>query len=309
MVHSSITVLEQVQIVSPLGMRFWDDVSGRYITNDLQVIASPQNKPWQSTIAITNRSGVYIFPKISGLEQPADDQSEATFWDDPSFKRSYLIKVEDGLQRFHPYSFSVELPQKGLLGIQDVHFPLSSPPPFSPLEPSAQFLPLFSNATRKIPSGMAVIRADLRNPNNSEPVPWAVLQVEVVDQNIRGIGVSNIKGSAIITFPYPDRPEASFNDLTSPLSPIDTNQTSLFEQSWELSLSVGWNPSFQGDFVPTMPDLSYLLQALEMHPARLWSNHEQQIELVNPTLKYGEELILRSNDQGNNQLPVLYLTQ
>jgi len=73
--------LELITIVSPLGIRFRDALTGTFVDGGLSVVAYPENDPLNQVFPIVNRKGVFVFRDLPGLNEivrqtPAPEPSE-----------------------------------------------------------------------------------------------------------------------------------------------------------------------------------------------------------------------------------------
>lgn len=106
--------LEQVSIIAPLGIRFWDPAFDVSVDDDLTVIAYPDGARRPATNAYRTPDGIYAFHGLPGLhnvEYPAGDS------DGPGslpVASRFLIEVSDRAARFLPVSFFVDAPSKGI---------------------------------------------------------------------------------------------------------------------------------------------------------------------------------------------------
>jgi hypothetical protein len=171
-----LPVIERLTIVTPLGLRFWDDVSGRVIGDGLIVTAYPETQPYRRVQAISNPSGIYSLHHLPGLREVENGAGDAAFWDTHPPRSPFIVEVVDSEWRFQPFLLSLALPVRGVFTGQT--FMAGSPP-------GPTFgIPLFSTASRSVPASVAVIRADLWDPQagpnlQGGPAAWALLEAQV----------------------------------------------------------------------------------------------------------------------------------
>jgi hypothetical protein len=139
---------------------------------------------------------------------------------------------------------------------------------------------------------MAVLRAELWDPwagkyHQGGPAAWAMVEAELPDQaTVRGI--SDEKGRVVLIFPYPNPIPDAFGS-TQPLT----------ERSWTISLRAAYEPLIP---VPPFRDLSEILTQM---PATLWADSEMTSPLTDVSLRFGQELFVKSQDYTT---PVLLIT-
>jgi hypothetical protein len=285
----NIDVLERLTLVAPLGVRFWDFVSGRAVSEGLTVRAHPQGNPSRLTSAFANRSGVHVLQHVLGLQEIERGTGDEDFWENlPPGQRLFVIEVTDNEGRFQPFAFTVNLPVRGLFAWEDR-------PIGSPLAPATQAVPLFSAPTRSPPGGMAVIRAELRDIQANAPASWALLEARMEGQRpVRGL--ADQQGRIVLIFPYPEPLHAS---MTSPLgSPPGGGRQSLLKQSWLIHFQAFYSPDKAS---PRIPELGHVLHQA---PAAILFSLSPLTSLTEVSLQFGRELILRSQSQS-----VLFLMQ
>lgn len=281
-------VLERFARVAPLGLRFHDAATGENVGGGLNVTVYPANNSARRVEALVNRSGTYVLhhaPNLRAFEHGAGDDE---FWQNLPTPQTFVVEVVDQERRFQPFLFELELPApRGLFNWLP---PFESSPPTS-----AKSVPLYSAPARALRSGMAVVRADLWNAQVDAPAAWAVVEARL-DGQLHARGLSDERGSIALIFPYPKPTDAP---LASPIaSPPVNKNVPLLEQTWELTLNAGYAPPDDDSATrpAPLPDLRAALDQLNAPPARLWADFAGQEELAGVTLKYGQELILKSQD-------------
>jgi hypothetical protein len=274
--------METFSRVAPLGVRFWDIVSRRIVDTGLTVIAYPQGQATQRTSLFPNRSGVYVLHHASGFRDFEHGGGDAAFWRNAPSPRPFIVEVSDQETRFQPFSFTVDVPRRGLLTATETTS--SSPPSSPPLG-----IPLYSSVARAVPAGMAVVRAELWDAMADKPAAWALLEVRITGQE-PARGLADDKGRIVVMFPYPEPVPGTFG---SPLgSPPGGGQRSVFAQAWPLQLQAFYSPQA---VVPVLPQLE---RVHAQAPATLLSATSPLLPLPSvPSLRFGQELIVKSEPQ------------
>ena len=170
-----------------------------------------------------------------------------------------------------------ELPVKGLLAWTSES--TDSPPKALP------FIPLYSTPTRSIPSGMAVLRADLKDWVTNKPAAWAVLEARLEGQPPMQ-GISGKDGCVALVFPYP---EPVSGPLGSPPGfPPSGERKPLLEQKWAVMLQAWYSAS------PSTPDYMDLSTVFTQQPATLLATVSPETTLNSATLEFGKDLIVKT---------------
>jgi hypothetical protein len=290
MVSKPGQVLERLTLVAPLGLRFHDAATGENVGGGLSVTVYPSNNSARRVEAFVNRSGTYVLHHAPGLQRAFEHGAgDEEFWLNLPPSQTFVVEVVDQGRRFQPFQFEVELPApRGLYNWLS---------PFEPSPPEgARSIPLYSAPARALNAGMAVVRADLWNAHTNAPARWAVLEARL-DGQLHARGMSDERGSVALIFPYP---KPTDSPLASPVaSPPVNKNVPLLEQTWELTLNAGYAPPPEDDAATNpapLPDLRATLDQLNAPPATLWADFANLEELAGVTLKYGQELILKSQD-------------
>lgn len=266
-------LLERVTRVAPLGIRFWDEVSGAFIRDGLNVNAYPAANPALNTPAIVTPSGVYAFIHLPGLREFEIGRGDQEVWS----KYSFIVQVKDAQNRFQAFQFTAHVPACGVYAFE------CASPPFSPPSSAQANVPLFSSPARLAPGAMAVLRADLWDAVAGVPAAYAMAEVEF-DGKTLARGFADRQGRVAIIFAYPEPPGFT---LASPLS----GQHTLSKQTWTIQLRAFYSPIVP---VPTLPDLCAVLNQNE---TSLFENVSPLTDLFETTLEFGNELILKSQSQ------------
>lgn len=295
MSFAPLAVIERVTRVAPLGVRFWDAVTRRYVA-DLVVTAVSQERPGRVLRLSAGPSGVYALQGVPGLRDFEFGEGDETFWSQMPPPVPYVLAVSDSQRRFLPFSVEVDVPTQGV-------FRWACGPQASPPEPGSSDMLLFSAAGRRAPEGMAAIYAELFDPLADQPAAWAVLEVAYQGE-VLGRGLADANGRVLVLVPYP--PPVDF----LPLSPISTGAAP-WQQEWTLGLRVAYEPgAFAGigglgspPGSPSageagVPDLCAALSQLDAMPARVWRDAARTALLTEAMLTFGKDLVLRSWDAG-----------
>ena len=282
--------------MAPLGVRFFDPVIGKHVS-DLVVSARPTAHPRARALAMSpNRSGVFVLYSTPGLADFLSGSGDTAFWAAMPTPVHYTLIVADPQQRYLPFSFRVDVPTRGLYTWS---CPLRSP---IEADPTAG-VPLFSTPQRPPPEGMAVLRADLYDPVADRPAAWAVVEVHYEDRML-GRGIADARGQVAVFFPNP--PPLDFLPSSPPAAPLAPGTLSppaagsLWEQAWTVNIRVGWVPPRapsppDAQVQPAeAPDLCASLSQLEEPPAFVWADAAQTRLLTEASLKFGQDLVLRS---------------
>lgn len=276
------TVLERLARVTPLGVRFWDEATHAAIAEGLMVSVYPSGEPLRRTSARPNSINTFVLPQLPGprIVEEEFGEGDDEFWKQVH-PRPFVIEVIDQRGSYQPFVMTVSLPFRG-----------HAVPPFVATgSPPSEVVPLFPTASRPIPAGIAVVRADLQTPlpprpgepRRLRPASWAVLEAQVGTlPPVRG--VADREGRVAVLFPYPEpRPSPA-----RPASPPYPGGTSLQEQKWPVRLTVFYEPE-----TPT-PDIPDLRRTLDQLPAVASIEDGGTRPLGDEELRYGQELIVRS---------------
>lgn len=278
-------IIESFSLVTTLGLCFHDTATGERIGDGLRVEVYPvSTNPWKKrNKAFSNRSGVYVLHQAYGLKNFPFGKGDAEFWSENPPNKTYIIEVFDELNRFQSFSFSVELPLKGILQWESL--PVVSP------SKNLFSIPLYSSATRLPLAGMSVIRASLYE-SDEKPASFAVLEAQFEGELIAR-GIADRNGQIALIFPSLSPQN---NPIVSP--PAQATRISLANQSWNLNLLLKYqpnifvsSPNFDNSNEENLPDLRLVLA---QENAILWTNTEKTEELTTAVLHFGKELILRS---------------
>lgn len=223
-------IVDTLKTHAPLGIRFWDKVFDKPVTQGLSVAAYTASKPANWVQAQRNASGIYVFHQLPGWPNLQDI--------------SYVITVSDTSGQYLPMAFTVnKLPKDGLL----LYEPVGSP------AAALKGIFLFSTPARKVPGWLAAIRGRLLDEPANQPAANALVGV-TVQEGVVFYGLTDAKGEFLIVMPYPTTP-APF--LASPAGP---GGTEIRDQHWGISLEVRYLPASLRIYPEThLPDLLDLL--------------------------------------------------
>lgn len=285
---TDLRVLERLSRVSPLGVRFQDPVSGGVITDGLQVHVYAPERPGRRMQALPNRSGTFVAARLAGAPDPAFEfgSGDDTAW--PA-GRPHVVEVVDRSGQFLPFTFDALLPARGLV----VPLCAASSPP-------SAVVPLFPASARRVPSGIGVIRAELRFPTATasgtelRPASWAVVEARVAGLP-PARGVADAEGRVVVMLPYPEPARRP----ARPASPPFPGGVPLASQEWSVTLDAFFEPLSP---VPAIPDLC---RTLEQAPAALWADDRQERPLADQILRYGSELVVRGEGTGDRSVVVI----
>jgi len=269
---------KEVSRVTPLGLRFWDTLSDTPVGEGLNVAVYPVTNPARCTWAITNHAGIYIVQNLPGFQEIEFGSGDADYWANTE-KKPFVVEVTDSQQRFQAFKFQADLPHRDLY---------TSPcePDSSPLEPTSDLgIPLYSAVTRSIPSGFAVVRAQLWDVTNNQPAAWTLVEASY-EGHFLARGFADRQGRLALLFPYP---EPTYSISSPPGSPPIGDHPPLVDQSWLIQLHAFYAPQFP------MPEIPDLCQIFNQSPATLLSTLSPVSPLTELLLHYAQELIVRSD--------------
>jgi hypothetical protein len=228
--------------------------------------------------AFPNRQGVYVLRNLPGLHSTESGEGDADYWRNEK-TRSYVIEVVDTYRRFQPFSFSAELPAPGLFSLNCL-----SVSPSLDTTPSA--LLLYSAPGRIAPGAMAVLHANIWDLEEKVPAAWSVLEARIAGQPpVRGF--ADLYGRVVLIFPYPEPVNTA---LSSPGAPLGATAIPLIRQQWPVQLLAAYTRLRP---TPTMPDLCAIFS---QQAAGLWMDSTLKRPFTGATLKFGQELVVRSKD-------------
>jgi hypothetical protein len=249
---------EAVTRVTPLGVRFWDAVGSRFVTDGL-VVSHSWNHRTRTRTAVVNHASVFVLADLPGLralefgDHPTLAQAGALPGDDtywslvPGLARRYRIDVVDTLGRFLPFRLDAALPFRRL-------FDGACGSPLSPVGPGSPAVPLFSAPSRVAPAGFGVVRAELVG-ESGEPAAWALLEV-AANGGPPVLGMADDRGCVAVLVPYPEPSAAA-------VSPLAGRTRTLAQERWDVSVRCYYDRSSPAGEPPQ------LCRVLEQAPASL----------------------------------------
>lgn len=285
-------ILEQINIFTPLGIRFVDVATDAPVRDGLFVTARPLDLDEPRVQAFRTASGVFAFQRLPGLrdvEYMIDDGLGS-----PPQPQSYLVEVRDFQERFLPVVFQVELPfpERGLFPLAAQSSPPADPPPG---------FYLFSAPSRSAVPGLAVVHAQLQDAATGEPAAHALLELE--NQGETWFGVADAEGRLTVQFPYPPL------TVTLQSSP-PFGSTPLHAHTWTLDVRVRYAPDTLTFFSTTA--LPEFRSVSDQAPGLLYEETPDSPVIGTPVattqamLRYGEQTVLRTRD-GPQALSVLLI--
>ena len=288
----TLPVIGRLSRTAPLGLRFWDDVTGRVVGDGLVVTAYPPDNPQRRIDARVNRTGVYVLSGLPGLRDVEFGSGDDAFWAAPPAKATFKIEVVDAWRRFQPFLLTIEAPVRGVVTSAD---PGTASPPAS-----SRGIPLYSTVSRSVPAATAVLRAELREwksggDHEGDPARWAVVEARMAGRLIAR-GVADEKGLVALLFAYP---APVTHPLGSPpaISPPGAEGPSLRDQQWPIELLASFDKLSPEPPFPSAPALPELTEVLAQSPATMWADSERQEVLTETLLSFGQELVVRSVDR------------
>lgn len=284
-----VQVLDELTIVAPFGLRFWDVAAMAPAGAGLTVTAYPGAFPELRSIALVNKSNVYFFRDLPGMRRVESGEGDEAFWAANPPRVPFTLEVADADGRYLPYQLPVLLPAHGLFGL--ARSPLSSW-----LTPDATWLPVFPSPARETLGPSGIVRAQLWDSFADAPAAWAMMSAQAQGSAVMN-GVADIRGVVTLTLPYPE-------PRTSPFaSPLGSGPLRLDEQTWPLSVKVFYSPRPRAGGLPDLERILHQAQAVA------WRDSAHSAQAGSFTLQFGKELILRSLDSSSGrQLPYLLIT-
>jgi hypothetical protein len=266
-----VSSLEIVTRTAPYGIRPWDAVSGRAVTDGLRLTEL------RSGVAATpNRSGVLVFHDLPGLRDSAtgrgDDASRAA----PPAGSTFHFELVDRDRRFLAMRFAAIAPARVMRALD--------PAPGASSVVDVATMQLHSAPSRRLPHGTAAIRADLWDVERDAPAAYAVLEVRPPG-GPAARGIADEQGRVLVALAYP---EAQLSGST----PQPASRR-LADQTWALTLAVRYDGHAAGR-PGVVPDLD---EVLDQAAGRLLEHPVPLTPLTGATLAFGRELTLRSGSR------------
>lgn len=280
-------VLDRLTLVTPLAIRFWDDVTLSPIADRLSVRAYPPGRPERAMQSVLNHSGIHVFYGLPGLRSVENGSGDGAFWSAQVVQKQFVLEVADTAGRYLPMSFTADAPTRNLFSLPCLSPPMSSPG-----------VPLFSGPGRSVPPGMAIIRAELRNALTGLPAAWARVEAQHSPLSPPARGMSDALGRVTLLFPYP---EPAGNPAGSP--PPGAVSVALPQQEWPVDMRAWYSGAMRATELPDW--CTFFAQGRSV----LWSDSALTHAFTRTTIRYGRETILQSQDSGSRtELSVLLIT-
>jgi hypothetical protein len=293
---------ERTSIRSVLGLRFRDATTERPVAEGLQVTVRRKDGRGPPTRAVRTVSGAYVAQGLAGLRAyervPADIPDD--FSEEQVKQTDYLVDVRDRRGRFVPVQMKAELPYMPKQKYRWL-YPVFDPPPEEevagegPPEPTVY---LFSGVQRPVPSGQAVVYADLVEKVEGAWAPAAHAMVEV-QHDVRSsgpggnsnrnqkqeeawYGVADAEGRASVQFPWPSTRQEGPSVLSGRKVPIH--------------IRVYAKPDLPALSRASRPLMGEIMTQADENPRPVYETPGTQTKKLERKLSYGEALILRTGD-------------
>jgi hypothetical protein len=276
---------ERLTTLTLLGIRFWDPAPDRQVSDGLEVVARPQTAPHLETPARRTPAGIYAFQDLPGLhdiEYPLIEPQPGALFDQPAASppepRLFWVDVHDRYGRFTSLRFDVALP----LPYRGLYRPGANA---SPVENSPARVYLFSNPTRRLTPGLAVVRSCLQERDSKQPAAFALLEVEVAGR--KWYGVADRQGCTAVFLPYPTF-TTRIGSSPPGLPPA--------RQSWPATVRVRYDPALAAGLDEQA--IASLRQLRNQPLVEFWPT-ETGPESTEATwdLLFAEELVLRTGER------------
>ena len=291
-----LIALERSQARTLLGVRFWDRLTNDIVADGLRVTAQrltadrTQRLGQPVTGQMTPSSAIAFFG-LSEYEKPAEDAPE--LWDTLPPEQWVVIDMVDRRSRFLPLSFLVRSPLRGVFKGQGDWLGTDLLRP-EPDPDQALGVQLWSNATRPLPPGRAMIRAHLVVGETLAPAAYALVRVQAVNPppgspSFDHYGLADEQGGLALPIPYPSVPEPA--TAGTPYPPLS-------QQVFPLAITVRYSPRQSSLPGSSVPDLAALLEQPDAAISLVWTADDPPVLQTEPSLmtelRFGEPLILRT---------------
>jgi len=257
-------ILDRVTRVTPLGIRFWDEVTSSPVLVPLWVVGYFVSRPDRRFQPVRNHSNVYAFHGLPGMRAVEYGAGDAAFWSAQA-PRPFEIEVQDPSGQFLPARFTALVPFRGI-------FELPASPPLLGLPG----VPLYSGPARPITPGLAAIRLEVFEAPG-RPAAFARLEAEYSPLTAPARGMSDAQGRATLLFPYPEPIEpAGGSPPTAPGVPLQ-------QQVWPVRIQAWYSPA------APPPDLPDLASFFAQRPAPLWTDAARSQPFSETSIQFGRE--------------------
>jgi hypothetical protein len=292
---------ERVTNFTPLGIRFWDAVLDKQVSDHLLVKAYPAAGFKPVINAFRTASGIYAFQGLPGMQEVEKDDSDGVPAVPSSGKKSFSIEVKDELERFLPMVFKVELPLPELgVYLYGGATSVTGSPPLSSAENPPGFY-LFSAPTRTVSPGLAVIYAMLKEESTGNPAAHAVIETQVDGEDTstnQWYGVADEKGCICVLLPYPSIKVSLSN------SPPESTTELLKDKQWQLTFRVRYAPAeLTYPFNRNDIKIPYLDSILKQSSGVIWTGEPGgPVSDWTEMLTFGKELTLKTQGEEKHVL-------
>ncbi|GAA2153649.1 hypothetical protein FHX52_1693 [Humibacillus xanthopallidus] len=298
-----MTIVETVQVRTPLAVAFHDLVSDAPITDGLLVSARRAGRgrfrPGRPT-----PSGAHVLsglPFLRDVEVPVVAPG-AIIEDneDPSGPAYHVdVLVQDTMGRFLPTVIALRAPLDHVATAADA---LSACSSLAWSLPSDTPMFLMSAPTRALARTTAVVRASLRDKATDNEAGHAVVVVEASAG--RAIGVADARGNVVVAFPYP-----LFAMPGTPGSvPAGTHGIPTRDQTWRVTVTVRWQPASL-EFTAGL-DVPFAHSVFCQHTASIVGDDGAPgVPAIDRTLRYGEDLTLTTDGVDPTRTSYLFVEQ
>ncbi|HEY9818625.1 MAG TPA: hypothetical protein V6D20_22870 [Candidatus Obscuribacterales bacterium] len=286
--------LERYDTHTLLGVRFWDRLTQRCITDGLIVTAQrlSQNRSQRlgkPVRGILTPSGAIAFLGLTAAERPLHADSD--LWGNPPDEQFVRVDLVDRRSQFLPMSFIARLPFRGVFCGQGDWLRTSllrpEPPPGEALG-----IQLWSAPTRSLPPGRALIRGQMVVGTSDRPAAYALVRVRLPasepESEFDYFAMADHQGKVAIPMPYPRVPEPE--SASTPYSSLDQQRFALrvTVQYQDIPILPGYN----------VPDLETLLTQSPSPIGDRWTTGAtprlRSRDSLSVTLQFGQPLTLRT---------------
>lgn len=220
-----LVALERHRTRTLLGVRFWDRLTNRVVAEGLRVTAQRlssdrSQRLGKPVVGRVTPSGAIAFFGLTAAEAPAITDPE--LWDSQPPDQLVAVDMVDPQGRFLPLSFVAQLPLRGVFRGQGDWLGTSLLRPELPQD-QALGVQLWSAASRPLPPGRAVLRAQLVVGAGDMPAAYALMRVRLVTPGpgpaFNHYGLADARGTLVLPMPYPAVPEPA--SAETPYPPLD----------------------------------------------------------------------------------------
>ncbi|MEX1020450.1 MAG: hypothetical protein WDZ49_12375 [Litorilinea sp.] len=284
-----------------LGIRFWDRLLARPVTEGLAVRAQRVREDrarrlGRSVVGRPTPGGTIAFFGLhSGERVEADPATQ--IWSMVPAQQWVAVDVVDTLRRYLPLSFVVRVPLdhpgafRGQAAWLDTPLVRPIPPPADDGAANALGVSLWTAPSRPLPGTYILLLAQIVVGTTADPPPAAYALVEVTQPasgTLVHFGMTDMNGTLLLPLPYPSVPDP----------PPDVDYAVLQRQTFPLTISI----RFRADARPVLPDseVPELESLLSQPPAQIGTHHSgtpatlATASVLDATVEYGKPLVLRT---------------